>query len=463
MTTTEADAFYAARDVRTVQYGGDAGALGEPVTLMVMSAAAQTRSGQVAALALVEMLTRVHRNVRIVTPEGPLLCQSGTGDAFHDALHATAAGIDPHQDTHRAPVTGELVVQVGHGPCLQVPAVLAAWNGGRGEVHLDGVAPASPPALSPESDDTLNVLGAATAAVLAAAATFRLVHGDSPRSAALNLLERTADGDAGNASVTGPVDVGDVLMIGAGAVAHGTAYWVREFGHAGRWRVADADPAEIHNTGRCLGMTASDAGWPGGRPTATAWPKVDTAAAMIGAEPDPRWFDQTDYCNDDRPDLILPLANERGVRAEVGQLGESLLLHATTSQNWTAELHRHVAGQDDCPGCRIREEDGPVLACSQGGARPQQPGSRDAALPFLSAGAGLLLTVALLDLAADATLLQERVNHWRLHLELGARLWQQLQHRGDGCPHALSYDVAQSLHRQAPRRWDAVASGPRAR
>jgi hypothetical protein len=455
-TTPEADAFYAARDIRTAQYGGDAGALGKPVTLLVTAGAAESRSGQVASLAMVEMLTRVHRRLRIVTPDAPLLSQAGTSGTFREVLHATAAGIDPHQDTHRTAATDELVVQVGPDRAGRVPAVLAAWNGGRGEVHLRGAAPATPSAPAVERADTLNVLGATTAAVLAAAATFRLMHGDDPRPSALNLLERTADDHAGSTSLAGPVDVGDVVMIGAGAVAHAATYWIREFGHVGRWRVVDADQAEIHNTGRCLGMTAADAGWPGGRPVAKARLKVDTAAGMIGAEPDPRWFHQTGYRNEDRPDLILPLANEHGIRAEVGQLGQSLLLHATTSQNWTSELHRHVAGQDDCPGCRIPEQDGPALACSEGGARPQQPGSQDAALPFLSAAAGLLLTVALLDLAEAETFLAGPINHWRLHLELGARLWQRLPHPGHKCPHMLSEEVRRALQATSPRRWDHV-------
>lgn len=457
MTTPESAAFYAARDIRTVQYGAAVEALGAPVALLVSSEAARSRSGQVCAFALVEMLSRVHRNLRIDAPEAPLLALAGRTGNFRDVLHATAAAIDPLQDTHRDAVADDLVIQVGATPNGPVPAVMADWFGGRGEVHLHGLAPRAPHVLTREQDDDLNVLGAATAAVLAAAALFRLVHGDVPRSTAVNLLERTDDVHAGTHSLRGPVDVGDVLMVGAGAVAHGTCYWVREFGHTGRWGLVDADTAEIHNTGRCLGMTAADAGWPDGKHTAKARLKVDTAAAMIGAEADPRWFDQIGYSASDRPDLLLPLANERGIRVASGQLGEALLLHATTSPDWTAELHRHLVDQDDCPGCRIPEQRVHALVCAQGAARPHTPGSPDAALPFLSAGAGLLLTVALLDLGADATILHGRVNHWRLHLELGAKMWQKLPHPGGRCPHKLSGDVRRTLHGRDPRRWDAGA------
>lgn len=94
------------------------------------------------------------------------------------------------------------------------------------------------------------------------------------------------------------------------------------------------------------------------------------------------------------------------------------------------------------------------MACSTGAARPKQPGSPDASLPFLSAASGLLLVVALLDLRGDAEILQGRVNHWRVHLELGAKLWQKLPHPGQGCVHTLSSQVRRVLHQRAPRRWD---------
>jgi len=457
MTTPEAEAFYAARDVRTAQYGGLADALALPITLHVTTVAAASRSGQVAALSLVEMLTRVHRRLRILAPGAPVLCQTGSAGDFSEVLHATAAGIDPHQNTRREADAAELVVQVGLGLADPPPAVTTAWRGGRGEVHLQGVAPQEPSDLADQDNDDLAVLGAATAAILAAAAAFRLVHGDHPRPAALNLLERTADTEAGTASLPGPVDVGDILMIGAGAVAHGTTYWLREFDCTGLWRLVDADKAEIHNTGRCLGMTAADAGWPQGKQAGEPKLKVTSAAAMIRALTDPRWFHESEYTQKKRPDLILPLANEHGIRLDVAQLGEALLLHASTSQNWTAELHRHLAGQDDCPACRIPEQHETVLACSQGASRPQQTGSSDAALPFLSAAAGLLLTVALLDLSADATLLSGRVNHWRIHLELGATLWQKLPHLGTRCAHTLHPAVRTTLHTREPRRWDGTS------
>jgi hypothetical protein len=69
------------------------------------------------------------------------------------------------------------------------------------------------------------------------------------------------------------------------------------------------------------------------------------------------------------------LANGRDVRTLVAQRGEPLLLHATTSPNWTAELHRHRPERDDCPRCRIPEDAVTDFDCSTGPETPEEPTS----------------------------------------------------------------------------------------
>lgn len=453
MTTDDAEAFYSARDVRTLQYGGDITALTRPLALVVADGIAGTRAGQVAAFALVEMLLRAHRNVRVDAPDVPVISAGRTG-SLRAALAKAATDIDPFQDVTRSRAADEIDIVLGDEP---VPGerVRLTWRGGRGEVHVDGHVPAGPDSLHGVTEPDGDLLGAATASVLAAAAVFRLVHGDAPRSAAVNVLERTADEHAGVTTVVGPIDVGDTVVVGAGAVAHGLAYWVREFDHTDTWTVVDGDVAELHNTSRCLGMTVSDAGWPAGRPTGKAGHKVGSAAALIGAQTASCWWHEYPYDLHSRPDTLLVLANEYGVRTGVASLGLPLLLQATTSPDWTAELHRHIAERDDCPGCRIPERPGELL-CATGASSPGDSESSDAALPFLSAGAGLLLAAALLDLSNAGGVVSGRVNHWRLHLELGPGLWQHLPHPGGACLHELTAATRKRLQAKAPRRWDLL-------
>jgi hypothetical protein len=291
---------------------------------------------------------------------------------------------------------------------------------------------------------------------LVAAATFALVHDHAPSPAAINLLTRTSGADATDATDVGPLDVGNVDVIGGGAVGHALTYWANVFGVAGRWDVIDGDDAEIHNTNRCMGMTVADAGWPDGLSTGRPSKKAASAARNSAATPVPAWYHDLP-AGRPRPDLVLVLANEHGIRETVAQSGEPLLLHATTSPNWTAELHRHVPGRDDCPACRIPSRTQATFLCSEGPADPSDHSSGDAALPFLSAMSGLLLCSALLDLTAGQRVLHGRTNHWRVHLGLPAGAPVQTAiHRADRCRHHLLPAVRRVIQAENPRRWDLV-------
>ena len=67
------------------------------------------------------------------------------------------------------------------------------------------------------------------------------------------------------------------------------------------------------------------------------------------------------------PSVVLPLANDRGVRRAIVLRGGPVLLHAATSKDWTAELHRHVVSIDDCIVSRILyDSPPPAFVCSSG-------------------------------------------------------------------------------------------------
>jgi hypothetical protein len=455
MTSREQQAqeFYAARDKRTAQYGAKESALNRPIVLSVDEATAAGRPAQVAVLALVDMLFRVHRNVRLDLPE----VTTATGDRLEDVAVAAVSAIDPFQDPLRQPVDSEVRLHLTTTGSVEGADVVGSWSGGRGEVHVRGVVPpGAAAAASTVAAAHDGILGAATAACLVAAAAFAMVHDREPTPAAVNLLTRTCGADAGTDSAVGPVDVGNVEVIGGGAVGHALTYWANVFGVAGMWDIVDGDDAEIHNANRCPGMTIADAGWPDGLPVGVASKKADTAARNSGSHAVPAWFHQLP-AGRPRPDLVLVLANEHGVREAVAQRGEPLLLHATTSPNWTAELHRHIPGRDDCPACRIPTHAQASFACSEGPADPTGEQPSDAALPFLSTTAGLMLCSALLDLNNDRRVLDGRENHWLAHLELplGPPI-QAAIHRGTTCVHHLPPAVRKAIHAAQPRQWDFI-------
>jgi hypothetical protein len=351
------------------------------------------------------MAVRVHRRVGLVIPGAPLLARSlVAADDFRSAAIRTAYAINPVLDVYLdADIeTNAFAASIGLG--AQVPSDLDLyldWHGGLGVL---ATAPVPAPALDPQS-----MFGAATAAVLGAAALFRLVHDQPVRPARFNPIKLAAGVDAGTR------------------------------------------PAVL---GACLTMTAADAGWPHGEPTTTPVDKAFSAARAIGGGPHIQWYDQWQPDHEARHDLVLPLANNRDVRTLITQRGEPLLLHATTSSNWTAELHRHRPDRDDCPSCRIPDTSASQFTCATGPSVPEQPDSPDAALPFLSAGTGLMLAAALADLPHSAALTTQ-INHWQLDLTLPGQLLRSWRHSPrEGCQHVQPRYVRGAFHASNPCRWD---------
>jgi hypothetical protein len=158
-----------------------------------------------------------------------------------------------------------------------------------------------------------------------------------------------------------------------------------------------------------------------------------------------------------RPDVVLPLANGGNVRHVIGQRAEPFLLHATTSRRYTAELHRHVPHRDQCIACRFPETGEPVFECST--APEPDPGdtgaSEDAALPFLSATASLVLASALAQLPGPV--MEANANHWVIHLELGSRVVQAVPYKcRSDCQSTPSRDVLQRVNNG--RRWNGIGT-----
>lgn len=71
----------------------------------------------------------------------------------------------------------------------------------------------------------------------------------------------------------------------------------------------------------------------------------------------------------------------------------------------------------------------------------------DAALPFLSAAAGLMLLIATTQLRLEEAMLRDRHNQWRLCFEPAVALRASVHSRG-GCPHTLPAVARTAIQRQ---------------
>lgn len=118
-----------------------------------------------------------------------------------------------------------------------------------------------------------------------------------------------------------------------------------------------------------------------------------SAEAFIGSWQD---FVSSGGLENGNYDLWLPLANEDGVRASMQANVPPLMVQASTKRDWGVNHGRHIPFVDDCILDRFPSgTNDSQLQCSEGPlpeAKGQQP---DAALPFLSALAGLLVVAEL--------------------------------------------------------------------
>lgn len=378
---------------------------GRPVAI-VIGDGAHTAPGHLLATGLVNQLARAHRTLHVVGDlDRELQCASPFGhQTLRDATIGLAREINPLIDAKQTTdVTADALISIG----IRAKAEL--------ELGADGWCALFGPDV-PLTDSHETLLGAALASILAAATAFHRLRGikESP-DGSYSLWVGGASGDAQGPAVE-HIDVGDVLQVGAGAIGCALDYWLTMIGFDGTWLVLDGDDVDASNLNRQLLFLACDAGYPEGRPAN----KAEAAAARTGggmrALPyfygDTRAHEALDIF-----DLILPLANEYGARAALQSRPQPLLLHATTSPWWSAQLHRHVAGLDDCIICRIPEDKDPEFACTTGNVSTDGKQRMDASLPFLAAAGGLLLLTALVRLQTEQ-LLDQEPNHLALYLDV---------------------------------------------
>jgi len=434
---TSRNEFYERRDGPSRQLGLKDEVAERPVGVIIGSGAADSLSGQIAAIGLVNMIARVHRKIRLTSPRAPLIANphQQRGNDLAEALQQTVLAIDPFNEV-------VLVDRIDGIPNITVGA-----TGKSGTWHIG--ASGARAILTDDAEFAKSfrgsILGSGLSACLGAAALFRLAHGMKVRPHMVSCwdLSDGIESSLGPLNI-GPLDVGDVLVVGAGAVCSALSYWLREVRMVGRWEVVDKDHVTLDNTSRSLGMFPADAGWESG----VAARKVDLIARDIDAIPHFSWYDEWIKENDQfRPDLVLPLANERSVRHLIACRYDPIVLHATTSHAWQAQLHRHINGIDDCIDCRMRDVKPGTFGCSDGEVPTANGQSQDAALPFLSAAAGLLLMSGLYRLA-HGEIGGDAINQYCLDFNLGHKItqtniWQCRETCGNRMPRSALVRIAE--------------------
>lgn len=422
--------FYRQRDRRTEAYLARAWHSTRVVRVAIDAETAESEVGQHLLLSLTNLLARAHRRIILTMPSGVIPLRTFSlvkASTLRDATLATANAIDPCGHFDLAVSGGDITIGIGASAEVGLDWYLGA---DRAVGRLDRIP------MDVNIRTRASLRGAGVASLLGAAAIFKGELGAPvvPRAlSAWNYCE--SDAAAYGPDGLEPLNVGRVLLVGAGAVASGLVYWLRSWGVEGEWVVADRDVVKLHNTNRGMLFLPSHAAWPTGVEEA----KASVLASLLpSAESVERWYHDLGFELDGaRFDVVLGLANDHGVRRQLAERNPVVLLHATTGSNWLSQLHRHIAGQDDCIDCRLPTDTPIEFACSTVPVSRAAEERVDAALPFLSAASGLMLATALQRLQ-QGVLADARPNNWR---------WDFLS------DHAMVATPARSRCRESCRSW----------
>jgi len=444
---TDCAEFYRLRDQRTVEYMAGAELPQAPLHVAMDAAATSCASGQLALLALANQLSRISRQISFAIPNPgvPILVRTPfSGATLGDVLLGTVRSIDPCGSFTLGGQADRRALSIGLGE--QVGAGFDWYIGADRAIAFLSSAPVGfTPVIA-------TLRGAAVASCLGAAALFR-AQLRLPVAARVLSAWNYAEGDSAvyGPDALDPLNVGSVLLVGAGAVAASLVYWLYVFGVAGDWTIVDKDMIRLHNTNRGLVFTPAHAGWPSITPLQTAGKAAVLADLVPGAHVLPCWYDECETLRSEKPDVILGLANDRNVRHLLAAHNATVTLHATTSANWQSQMHRHITGRDDCIHCRAGEGQQPVFGCSNASVTLPDGQSADAALPFLSAASGLMLATSLQRLQMGE-LAEGSRNDWRWDFHSPFRMATSgVRHCSEGCSRTLPAHLRRSMN--AGTRW----------
>lgn len=207
---------------------------------------------------------------------------------------------------------------------------------------------------------------------------------------------QTVTGDTISLAYPTKVDFGRLLLVGAGSVGSALAYVIKIIAPHGELAVVDDDKVKIENFNRSPIFGVGNLGLSKAQAIETFLKDVLSVKSY-----DKDWNSFLEICPDRKTmpfDVWIAVANEKNVRAAMQNAFPPLMIHASTGRNWLVNFGRHIPFRDDCLLDRFPSSANEAqMKCSMVQvALPE--GTVDAALPFLSFLAGVLIAADLVRL-----------------------------------------------------------------
>lgn len=394
-----ADEFYALRDHRTSScLSGLTDYQSAQAWIGIDATAATDFASQLSFMLAVNLSARWCRGLKIDAPSVPIDSRlvkllPHPESSLDRAAIALAKAVDPFGSFSAGPA-GPTDPHLLIGPSGAGNAICVAGLGWEvlvgGEVHR-----ARQPANSAHAVGGA-LAGCVGAALLMRAALGEEVHGISARLSAWNFR-------GGEAALPGPRaasgGLGEVLLVGCGAVGSAMAFLLPLLGLSARFTLVDGDLVDVSNLNRSPIFLIGDVGLPKPEVVQRYLSRHGARAQSVA-----KWFDEAvadGSIFSARPDVVVPAANDRDVRHSIQHQLPPVQVYGATNRDWQAFLGRHVPLREDCLACRYpkpQTADDPPMACSVGSiSTPAFAASEhaDAALPFLSAAAAVLAVAEL--------------------------------------------------------------------
>lgn len=352
---------------------------------------------QVQLIVAANLLARWCRRIEVGFPDASLAepLKRSRVTSIHERIEMEVKQADPFGQYHIAekPSTSDLyTLGVGGTPAANEAATIT--------IHSDGWC-----AYADRGDTALtakyvgnNPAAAAFAACIGVADAFKVATGlsDGPRvsKVCFSLFDFQIHSDTvlpEYPPVTDQVDLGSTQIIGLGSVGSAVVYLLDMLDIKGDAKLIDHDTVKIENLNRSPLYGFEDIGR-NKVEAAAAW--LDSSLPVIAY---PLLYDEfvAKYGRlEGALDLILPLANEFGVRHTIENNLPPIQIYGTTTSDWGVNYHRHIPLRDDCSCCRFPRDVQPAeMVCSTAKVETPEGEHVDAALPFCSVAAAAL-TVA---------------------------------------------------------------------
>jgi len=283
---------------------------------------------------------------------------------------------------------------------------------GHGDIVVDGsgwnaYVGAGPSTLPDQPDG--NGFGAGLAVVLAGAQLFREPFAQTTTPFVCNALDWTDSTSPQINDLRCPPGIGRVQFIGLGSVGSATLYYIALATRSFAPTLIDMDRVKVHNLTRSPIFVAADCADEAKNPEGGVY-KVKAAErflneiGLISVASEPTALHQSELWSERSvatPDVVISAANEYDARYHIEMGYPPIQVYATTGNNWQIVLLRHHPGDDACSMCVFPpDETNLPMACATERVTAQDSDVQiDAALPFLSFGAGLMTAAEIMKLA----------------------------------------------------------------